>query len=358
MDRINEEVHKHLDVLKALRAPSGLYLAAAREGVSTGYDKAWLRDNFYATLALEEAGDWESVQETWRAVLDLFLKHKEKIDWAVEHRPHESFQYIHARYHPETFEEFWEEWGNKQNDAVGAVLYKFAELEERGYSVVQTDEDREMLQKLVEYLHSLEYWRDPDNGIWEEYEEVHASSVGAVVGALQKLKDVPYIKIPDGMLEKGEEALQKMLPRESETKFTDLALLSLLYPYDVLDEAASLKVLENIEYHLVKKNGVIRYKNDYYYNKNEDGWSEEAEWTMGFPWLSIIYTERGNEEKATYYLEKSRSAMTAAGLLPELYYSNSSKENENTPLGWAESLYVVALLRHRRAFGIFSRETL
>lgn len=350
MNMSNQAVKEHLDVLGKLQSSSGLYLAAAREGVSTGYDKAWLRDNFYATLAFEAAGDWKGVRKTWRTVLDLFLKHEDKIDWAVKNRPHESFQYIHARYDPETFEEFWEEWGNKQNDAVGAVLYKFAELEEKGHSVLETDEDRRMIGKLVEYLNSLEYWHDPDNGVWEEYEEIHASSVGAVVGALRKLESFSFVSIPEGMIEKGEEALRALLPRESETKFTDLALLSLLYPYDVVSSEMEQTILENVEYHLVKKNGVIRYKCDHYYNKNKDGWSEEAEWTMGFPWLSIIYTERGNQEKAGYYLEKSATALTKEGLLPELYYSNSNQENENTPLGWSESLYVVALLKYQRAF--------
>ena len=29
--------------------------------------------------------------------------------------------------------------------------------------------------------------------------------------------------------------------------------------------------------------------------------------------------------------------------VPELYYSNSTKYNDNTPLGWSESLFIVAL---------------
>jgi hypothetical protein len=29
--------------------------------------------------------------------------------------------------------------------------------------------------------------------------------------------------------------------------------------------------------------------------------------------------------------------------MPELYFSHTNKPNENTPLGWAESMYVVAL---------------
>jgi hypothetical protein len=57
-----------------------------------------------------------------KALLSVFLKHKDKINWAIANKPHETWQYIHARFHPETFEEYWEEWGNSQNDAVAEVL--------------------------------------------------------------------------------------------------------------------------------------------------------------------------------------------------------------------------------------------
>ena len=48
-------------------------------------------------------------------------------------------------------------------------------------------------------------------------------------------------------------------------------------------------ILHNVEYHLLKERGVIRYKGDRYYNKNKDEVSEEAEWTFGLSWLAIIY---------------------------------------------------------------------
>ena len=347
---IEEEVQKHLRNIDELRASSGLFLASA-QNVSTGYDKAWLRDNFYTVLAYEVTDNWEVAQKTWTAIMRIFEKHKEKITWAVHNRPHESWQYIHARYHPETFDEFWEEWGNKQNDAVGAILYKLADLELRGKGVIETDEDREIIQTLVEYLNSIEYWHDPDNGIWEEYEEVHASSIGPVVAALNKIEQLDFVTVPDGMKERGEEALRALLPRESETKFCDLALLSLIYPYEVVSRDEADKILEHMHYQLDRRSGVIRYKNDYYYNKNKDGYSEEAEWVMGFPWLSIIYSRWDDKEKAREYLHKTKGTETEDGKLPELYYSNSERPNENIPLGWAESLYVVALKEYKERFG-------
>jgi phosphorylase kinase alpha/beta subunit len=340
-----EKIQEHLNILRALQSGSGLFYAAA-PGVTTGYDKAWLRDNFYTSLCFEESGDIETIKKMWRAILDLFLKHEEKINWAIEHKPHATWQYIHARYNPETFEEYWEEWGNKQNDAVGAILFKLADLELRGIPVLEKEEDKRIVQRLIDYLNAIEYWNDPDNGVWEEYEEVHMSSVGAVVGALKKLSSLPYLKIPEGMLEHGENTLKQQLPRESVSKFSDLALLSLSYPYRVIDRETEDIIIENIKYHLIKERGVMRYKTDRYYNKNTvDGWSEEAEWTMGYPWLSIIYAERGDLEKAKKYLELTEKVITPDHKLPELYYSNSDTWNENVPLAWSESLYIVALLR-------------
>lgn len=341
MSDIAHTVQKHLEIMRALRTPTGLFLASGK-GVATGYDKAWLRDNFYTSLAFECAEDWDTVRGIWRAILDVLLKHESKIEWAGKQKPHASWQYIHARYHPETFEEFWDEWGNKQNDAVGAILFALGGLEEKGKGVIRTEDDRRIVQRLVDYLNSIEYWHDPDSGMWEEREEIHASSVGAAVAGIKKASSLSFLSIPQDLVQKGEAALKEILPRESASKFSDLALLSLFYPYGIVPPETADEILKNVEYHLARKNGIIRYKTDRYYNKNKDGWSEEAEWTFGFPWLAIIYKRRGNLEKARHYLEKAKSTRSVDEKIPELYFSNSDAHNENVPLGWAESLFVVA----------------
>lgn len=155
-------------------------------------------------------------------------------------------------------------------------------------------------------------------------------------------KNIEGVDVPDALIEKGQRTLSEMLPRESKKKFVDLALLSLVWPYDLLSKKETALVLENVEYHLLRERGVIRYKGDHYYNKNPDGWSEEAEWTFGLSWLAIIYERLDDVEKAKLYLEKAKETVTKKGL-PELFYSNSKKYNKNTPLGWSESLFIVAL---------------
>jgi len=335
-------IERHLDILKGLQYPSGLF-AASKKDVSTGYDKSWLRDNFYETLAFEIICDWKTVEKTYEAILEIFLRYEQKIDAAIAHKPQARFEYIHARFHPETFDEFWEDWGNKQNDAIGCILFRLGELEiNLKRSIIKTPDQTRIINKLVKYLNSIEYWQDKDSGMWEEAEEVHASSIGACVAGLKSISRVPDIEVPKILIRKGEKALNAILPRESPSKFTDLSLLSLIWPYNVVNPEQRQQILENVEYHLLRERGIIRYKGDRYYNKNADGVSEEAEWTFGLSWLAIIYQKLGNSEKARELMKNLISEDTPEGI-PELYYSNSPEYNENTPLGWSESLFIVAL---------------
>jgi phosphorylase kinase alpha/beta subunit len=334
----------HVKNLAKLQKSSGLFMASAHS-VKTGYDKAWLRDNFYECLAFEYVDRWDIVAKTYRAILDIFLKHEAKIDAAIAEKPTDRNDYIHPRYHPDSFEQFWEDWGNKQHDAVGAILFRIGELEQKpGFHIVSSAADKRIIQKLVDYLASIEYWLDPDNGMWEENEEVHASSVGACVAGLKKVSKLPYITVPRGLITKGENVLKKLLPRESQEKFVDLALLSLIFPYNVVPVKERDIILENVEYHLVKNLGILRYKGDRYYNRDMvDGTSQEAEWTFGLSWLAIIYQQLGNQPKAKEFMQRSMATINSVGDIPELYFSNSEAHNENSPLGWSESMFIVAL---------------
>ncbi|HSX04874.1 MAG TPA: glycoside hydrolase family 15 protein [Candidatus Saccharimonadales bacterium] len=335
-------IQRHLDNLRKLITPRGLFLASD-QAVTTGYDKAWIRDNVYEALAFEYAGEWAVVTKDYHTLLDIFDKHIDKINWAVTNKPFESWQFIHARFNPETLEEFWESWGNKQHDAIGAVLFKLADFEAKGHSMLRGEQDRRTVQTLIYYICNVEYWHDADNGMWEEAEEVHASSIGAVVAGLKKWREVGGMDVDPDAIKRGEEALAALLPRESESKFTDLALLSLIYPYSVVDSTTAQTIVENLVYHLERDKGVMRYKNDAYYNANPDGYSEEAEWCFGLSWLAICYDHLGDHAKAKEYLDKATATVTKDGKIPELYFSHSNEANENTPLGWSESMYVAAL---------------
>ena len=331
IESIRKNSHK---AIKNLQHSSGLF-SAAKKNVLTGYNLAWIRDNVYISLGLEAVNDIKSLKKLYGALLDIFLRHEYKIDHAIQKKPEHAYQYIHARYHPITLHEIHEPWGNKQNDAVGALLFKVGDLEEKGIKVLRNEKDTRILQKLVDYLQSVEYWQDKDNGMWEENEEVHASSVGACVAGLRKIKKI--VKVPNELIQKGEDALNIILPKESETKDVDMALMSLIYPYNIVNDKHKLMILANIEKNLLRGKGVIRYKEDNYYNKNG-----EAEWTMGLPWLAIIYKNLGLQDKHEFFLEKTFEAMNENKELPELYFANSSNHNENSPLGWSQALFLVS----------------
>jgi phosphorylase kinase alpha/beta subunit len=328
-------IAKSIQILKELQYPSGLF-AASKMNVQTGYNRAWIRDNIYEALGLEAIKNYNDLKRVFKALLDILLKHEYKIDEAIKKKPEFAHQYIHARFDPHSFDEIWDEWGNKQNDAVGALLFKIGDLEEKGIKVIRGKNDLRILNKLVKYLESIEYWHDEDNGMWEETEEVHASSVGACVAGLKKISKI--IDVPPYLIKKGEQTLKELLPRESVTKETDLALLSLIYPYNVVTKEQAEAILRNVEIKLLRANGVIRYTGDKYYHK--DG---EAEWTMGLPWLAIIYKQLNKPNKYAEYMRKTVSVMNENGELPELYFSNTSTHNDNTPLGWSQALFLVMM---------------
>ncbi len=329
---------KSAQILEQLQHPNGLF-SASRSEVKTGYNLCWIRDTVYASLGFEALKNLAAVRKAYRALLNILLKHEYKIDWMIKQpHPKEPFRYIHARYHPATMEEISGEWGNKQNDAIGAVLFKIGELESKGIKIIRNSRDTRILQKLVHYLEAIEYWHDKDNGMWEETEEIHASSVGACVAGLKEIRKVDGIEVPEQLIRKGEEILQKLLPWESETKETDLALLSLIYPYNVVSESQREQILVAIEKKLVRDKGVIRYFDDKYYSNGE-----EAQWCFGFPWLAIIYKKLNRPDKHAHYVRKTMEVANEKGEMPELYYGSSNKFNENTPLAWGQSMSIVAI---------------
>ncbi len=310
--------------LLTLRHPTGLFAAAPN--AKTGYHRVWIRDNIYTTLCLPDS----EAEKTIFALLDILKKHSYKIDWMIKQPTKESYRYIHPRY-DEHGKEIPEPWGNKQNDAIGALLWKIGELDKKGIKL--RTGDKEIVQKLVHYLQAIEYWHDTDNGMWENAEEVHASSIGACLAGLLSVQHI--VEVPLHLIAHGEHALRTMLPRESNTRHADFALLSLIWPYKVVTAQERATILKNIEEQLVREKGVIRYSGDDYYNNGK-----EAEWPLGLVWLAIIYKEEPH--KYHFYLNKAREAMNEHGDFPEIYYGGTSTHNENTPLAWAMSLMMVA----------------
>lgn len=260
-----------------------------------------------------------------------------------------ALQYIHAKYDPQFVRELCEPWGHAQHDAVGLLLWAIGAGEKAGKCILRNERDKEMIQKLVYYLRCCEYWHDRDNGMWEEAREVHASSVGACVSGLTAVSYL--VDVPRQLVQKGLLTLEELGTNESDNRTVDLSLLSLIYPHRVYPRDVANAVLTNVEQQLLRERGVIRYHGDSYYSTVEHHGRHhdpsfyhgtEAEWCLGIPWLAICHAELGHYEQAYSYLQHTESIILPNGSIPELYYASSAQYNPNTPLGWANALYLVA----------------
>ena len=367
--------YRHLEKLRQL---NGGYIASPYRGESGGnrYDVFWLRDIMYATYANEYIGAYDKMIESYRLILNIFKKYRHKISSGARKRHYLGScadEVIHARVHPITLEEITSEWGHHQLDIFGLFLYKTGDLIKKGFNVLGTDyaETLILLRDIVLYLTTVRWHMDPDFGMWEEGPEVHSSSVGSVLAGLTMWHDdgyyhhkykhqialYHYLPIPQEFIETGREALNSILPRESETRPYDLAQLSLIWPYNIVTEGQIHTILNNVENNLVRHKGVIRYPADRFCNANpKEPEGNEAEWPLGFAWLSIVYSKLAYRaigrmgsafgkpteliEKARYYLSRLEDVMSPDGKVPELY--SGGRMNWNLPLAWAQSFYVIA----------------
>jgi GH15 family glucan-1,4-alpha-glucosidase len=339
-------------ILDSLRLPNGLYKASH----SHVYSYVWLRDSFYEVLPYLHS-NCNRYEQTYHRILDIFRDYEWKIDYHTQHKPHAMYEYIHARFDIENGKEINQEWGNCQHDAVGAILFGIGEGLRAGKKIFRDQKDHDIVQKLVYYLYCCQYWMDADNGMWEEWREVHSSSVGACIAGLQSVRE--FVFVPRELITKGYVALANMFPYESADRPVDLSQLSLIYPYKVFIADDAKMIIDRVEGTLLKTRGVIRYKGDSYFSTIENEgrhyplthyYNTEAEWTFGLPWLALAHMELGNIERAKMYISWTEAVMLEDGRLPELYFAGSDKYNENTPLGWSQAMYIIAKERYLKEF--------
>lgn len=334
------------DILDSLRLPHGLYLASS----SKDYEFVWLRDSFYEVLPYLYT-DCDRYEKTYHRVLDLFKCYESRLDTCIKHKPNLPMEYFHIRFEATKVEEIESPWGNAQHDAIGAIVFGITEGMRVGKRIIRDEDDRRIMQKMAEYFESIRYWMDADNGMWEEWREVRSSSVGACVAALIGLKEQNLANVPEWLIMKGLATLDNFYPFESADRPYDLAQMSLVYPFRIYDSYEARKIIDNIEKHLLRDRGVIRYQGDSYYTTDPAGlrkqemykyYGSEAEWTMGLNWLSICHQVLGDKEKAQQYIEHAEKVVLPDGRFPELYYAKTDKCNGNNPLGWSNALYIIA----------------
>jgi len=348
-----QKVDQALATLNTMYHYNGGYSASPHGN----YQAFWLRDIMYCTIAKEYMGDFDSVKKSFWLVLDILDKYGDKIDSCIDNRPTTKHNFLHARYRVHTLEEFPDEWGHNQLDIFGLFLYKIGNLKMKGIQVLRNLRDVKRVQDIIWYLYSIRWYEAPDYGVWEEGPELHSSSIGAVLGGLMSVRQhIDEVRVPSRFIELGYEALKKALVRESVSRPYDMAQLSLIWPYRVLDRETRSVVLKNIEDNLLREHGVVRYPGDQYYNADYANLvGNEAEWPMGLAWLSIVYSKMAEEavtlgaardavghlKTAHHYVKRVEKTMVAEKHIPELY--SGGVPNPNTPLAWAQAMYIIAV---------------
>ncbi len=382
---------------------TGLLPASTAITVHGDYTHAWVRDNVYSILgvwALELAHResqpdvaaelQQRVVALMRGLLAAMMKQAHKVE-RFKHTQH-PLDALHAKYSTRSGD--WvvgdAEWGHLQIDATAIFLLQLAQMSASGLAIVQTPAEVAFVQNLVHYLAHAH--RTPDYGIWERGHkrnegraEINASSVGMAKAALEAISGfdllpgrAPRIGVQPDDIAQARTTLAGLLPRESESKETDGALLSIIgFPaFAVGDVALADATRERVVAKLQGRYGCKRFLRDGHQTVVEDhsrlhyepGELQrfrriESEWPLFFTYLLIDAELRGDTALAADYRARLDGLMVERDgqrLLPELYFvppeaveaerenprSQDRVPNDNVPLVWAQSLYLVGVLLH------------
>ena len=328
---MNKKLSSLFEILHKFRLNNGFYIAST----SYDYSYTWLRDNFYCSLP-ELWNNQEFYIQTYQTWLDYYLsienKYK-KFSSLIEKKVIENdWEFPNPRINAD-LSEIHTGWNHVQIDQIGYFLYGIAKGESLGLKIIRNSEDIKIMQLCVDMLEAIDYHLVPESGAWEEGRECpRASTIGVIIAGLIECYHLKSIKIPPLLIQNGRNALDYILPNETLSRKYDLAQLFLIYPFNLLTEKQTLRIISNVEKNLLKDNGVIRYKNDKYFNNGF-----EAEWSFGLSYLGLIYFQLGDIKKSKYYCDK---VLENGYNIPELYFGKTNIPNDNNPLSWSIAITI------------------
>lgn len=328
METIRQELFANL--YSSLNQTTGLPVAST-EGEH--YQWCWIRDTYYILRPFLNE-DPKAYKKGWdsmcKYINTLDSLYDNKLKWLIKNgrKSVNTIEFIHPRFDAQTLAENQESWGNIQIDSLGYILLGIGLANKAG---IYIDGNETVVDSILKVLKAIKYWSCPDNGIWEEESEVHASSIGIV---LDGLKAIGYND--DELYAEGEKALTQLLPRESNNKNVDLSLAMITcLSTSTRTYLTRKQIVENITNELGGYYGAIRYHGDIYYN-----YGSEMEWTMWLPLVGIYQFNEGDKSLAEHYLNKCinlHKSNKRKGL-PEGYCNGNS--NPNNPLGWSNALFI------------------
>lgn len=367
------------------------------------YRDAWVRDNVYSILAVwglalayrnldnDEGRGYELTQQTTKLMRGLL--------WSMMTQAHKVEQFkrtqapadaLHAKYDTETGGTVVDDygWGHLQIDATSLYLLMLAQMISSGLNIIWTLDEVNFVQNLVYYIERA--YRTPDYGIWERGEkmnqglvELNASSLGMAKAALESLtgfdlfgahgSQASVIHVNPDNIAQADITLKSLLPRESSTKEVDAALLSVIsFPAFAIDDPNLIdRTRQEIISKLQGRYGLKRFLRDGHQTVLEDvsrlHYQEEelkqfedieSEWPLFFTYLYLDGLFRQKPDQIHFYEKQLVFTLlkeAGAALLPELYFvpadsiaaekaephSQPRLPNENVPLVWAQSLYLL-----------------
>jgi phosphorylase kinase alpha/beta subunit len=401
LDRYYQEIY---DTILSRQHPiTGLLPASTAVTAHGDYTDAWVRDNVYSILAVwglalayRRAGSppgrlhllENSVVKLMRGLLVCMMRQAQKVEkFKYSQSPLDA---LHAKYSTTTGLEVVgdDEWGHLQLDATSLFVLTLAQMTSSGLGIIYSIDEVNFVQNLVFYIGRT--YRTPDFGLWERGNkinhgnaELNASSIGMAKAALEAINGLDLfgaggsqasvIYVLADEIARSRITLASLLPRESASKETDAALLSVIgFPAFAIEDPQLVKrTREKIVSKLGGRYGCKRFLRDGHQTAIEDHTrlhyepaelqafeNIECEWPLFFTYLYLDALFQGDEESIVHY----RNALAAVTverqgyqLLPELYFvpkaqidaekrnpqSQTRLPNENLPLVWAQSLYLL-----------------
>jgi len=280
-------------------------------------DKFWLRDNYYIWLAVNN-DIRKKIEKAFQNIVDNNL---EKIIHHGSVKPTKEYEYIQPVYN-ENLQEISKKWGWLQNDSTGNLL-----------EVLVNAGDKERAELIINYLKNIEYYNCEDRGHWEETKELRASSLGVCIRGLESFQEnIQSSWEIEQLISKGYRAMQNILPNETPTRKQDLALLSLIYPKQLVDKNMKSQIITNVQ-SLEGHWGVKRYNGDVYDgNKGVLTEGNRMQWQMGLPWLYLCTGE-------LQYILRATESYKKHG---EIYEGIINGKPNKTHLIWAEAMFQLA----------------
>lgn len=390
-------------ILSRQDAITGLLPASTAVNAHGDYTDAWVRDNVYSIMSVWGLGLSykkfypehyrtyllsQSVVKLMRGLLSAMMRQSNRIE--AYKRTNNPTDALHAKYGTSTGLAVVgdDEWGHLQLDATSLYILMIAQMSASGLKLIYTLDEVNFVQNLVHYISRT--YCTPDYGIWERGNkinhgttEINCSSVGMAKAALEAINGFnlfgnvtsheAVIHVVPNDIARSRFTLYSLLPRESNSKETDAALLSIIgYPaYAVEDEVILKKTRDKIIKKLAGNYGCKRFlldghqssiedENRLHYEPSELREFEniESEWPLFFTYLLLDALMREDTKEIEKYKAKLEPLFVEENglqLLPELYIvpkelieaekenpgSQKRIANENLPLVWAQSLYIL-----------------